>query len=42
MMRNIEEAVTGSDLVELWQANKQDRQKYANMLREALEKGIHK
>ena len=31
-----------SDLVELWQTNKRDRQKHANMLREALENEIHK
>jgi rubrerythrin len=31
-----------SDLVELWQTIKQDRQKHANMLREALEKEIHR
>jgi hypothetical protein len=31
-----------SDLVELWLIIKQDRQKHANMLREALEKEIHK
>jgi rubrerythrin len=30
------------DLVELWQTIQQDRQKHANMLREALEKEIHK
>jgi hypothetical protein len=30
------------DLVELWQTIKQDRQKHANMLKEALEKEIHK
>ena len=30
------------DLVELWQTIKQDRQNHANMLREALEKEIHK
>jgi rubrerythrin len=30
-----------SDLVELWQTIKQDRQKHVNMLREALEKEIH-
>jgi hypothetical protein len=31
-----------SDLVELWQANKQDRQRHASMLREVLEKEKHK
>jgi hypothetical protein len=31
-----------SDLVDLWQTIKQHRQKHANMLREALEKEIHK
>ena len=31
-----------SGLVELWQTIKQDRQKHANMLREALEKEIHR
>jgi rubrerythrin len=31
-----------SDLVKLWQTIKEDRQKHANMLREALEKEIHK
>lgn len=31
-----------SDLVELWQTIKQDRQKHANMLRDALEKEIHR
>jgi rubrerythrin len=30
-----------SDLVDLWQTFKQDRQRHANMLREALEKEIH-
>ena len=30
------------DLVEVWQTIKQDRQKHANMLKEALEKEIHK
>jgi hypothetical protein len=30
------------DLVEMWQTIKQDRQKHANMLKEALEKEIHK
>lgn len=31
-----------SDLVKLWQTIKEDRQKHADMLREALEKEIHK
>ncbi|HZA43148.1 MAG TPA: hypothetical protein VE504_05240 [Nitrososphaeraceae archaeon] len=31
-----------SDLVKLWQTIKEDRQKHVNMLREALEKEIHK
>lgn len=31
-----------SDLVKLWQTIKEDRQRHANMLREALEKEIHK
>ena len=31
-----------SDLVELWRTIKQDRHKHANMLKEALEKEIHK
>jgi hypothetical protein len=31
-----------SDLVEMWQTIKQDRQKHAIMLREALEKEIHR
>jgi rubrerythrin len=30
------------DLVEVWQTIKQDRQKHANMLKQALEKEIHK
>jgi rubrerythrin len=30
------------DLVKLWQTIKQDRQKHANMLKEALEKEIHR
>jgi rubrerythrin len=30
------------DLVSVWQTIKQDRQKHANMLKEALEKEIHK
>jgi rubrerythrin len=30
------------DLVKVWQTIKQDRQKHANMLKEALEKEIHK
>lgn len=31
-----------TDLVELWQTIKQDRQKHANMLKDALEKEIHR
>lgn len=31
-----------SDLVKLWQTIKEDRQKHVNMLREALDKEIHK
>jgi hypothetical protein len=31
-----------SDLVELWQTIKQDRHKHAYMLKEALEREIHK
>ena len=31
-----------SDLVELWQTIKQDRHKHVNMLKEALEREIHK
>ncbi|MDQ4056244.1 MAG: hypothetical protein M3156_02380 [Thermoproteota archaeon] len=30
-----------SDLVEIWQTIKKDRQKHMHMLREALEKEIH-
>jgi DNA-binding ferritin-like protein len=30
-----------SDLVEMWQAIKKDRQKHVHMLKEALEKEIH-
>jgi rubrerythrin len=30
------------DLVKVWQTIKQDRQKHAKMLKEALEKEIHK
>lgn len=30
-----------SDLVEMWQTIRQDRQKHANMLRDALEREVH-
>lgn len=30
------------DLVEVWKTIKQDRQKHANMLKQALEKEIHR
>jgi hypothetical protein len=31
-----------ADLVEMWQTIRQDRQKHASMLRDALEKEIHR
>jgi rubrerythrin len=36
------ESSSRPDLVKVWQTIKQDRQKHANMLKEALEKEIHK
>lgn len=38
----VDSYINRSDLVELWQTIKQDRQKHANMLREVLEKEIHR